>query len=405
MSATLGLDAARAVDPARYALGGLAPRWALKPSSVAEVVEALRAASRDRLRVLPWGGGTRLGRAAPTGAYDVALDLGALDRIVEYEPEDFTLTAQCGATLRSLRAALAARGQELPLESPHHTRATLGGTLAVNGSGPRRLRFGSPADRLLGARFVLGDGTVARSGGKVVKNVAGLAVHRLLCGSRGRLAVILEASLKLAPGPEKRVTLLFGASAAQLAERQRWSALPRLEPSYLTVLGAAAARALPEARLPEAPFVVAMGLEDDAEWVAEQEARVIEALGAPAARREGDDSLSISQALADAQTGDGPILAFTSAHKTPAALAPILRRAGAEGLVSHAAAGRLHWFLDEGDDPTALVRELRAAGYVLIDRGRVNLEPPVAPEVAILDLRERLRVALDPSATLAAVEG
>jgi glycolate oxidase FAD binding subunit len=404
MSATLGLHAERAVDPARYALGGLAPRWALKPSSAEEVVEALRAASRERLRVLPWGGGTRLGRAAPTGGYDVALDLGALDRIVEYEPEDFTLTAQCGATLRSLRAALAARGQELPLEAPHDTRATLGGTLAVNGSGPRRLRFGSPADRLLGARFVLGDGTVARSGGKVVKNVAGLAVHRLLCGSRGRLAVILEASLKLAPAPEQRVTLLFGAAAAQLAERQRWGAPPRLEPSYLTVLGAAAARAVGAARV-EAPFVVAVGLEDDAEWVAEQEARVTAALGAPALRREGDDAVAITQALADAQEGAGARLTFTSAHKTPVALAPVLERAGAERLVSHAAAGRLHWFLDEDDDPSALVRELRAAGYVLIDGGRVNLEGPVAPAVAILDLRERLRAALDPAAALAALEG
>ena len=405
MSATLGLHAERGVDPARYALGGVAPRWAIKPSSVEEAAEALRAASRDGFQILPWGGGTRLGRSAPTGGYDVALDLTGLDRILEYVPEDFTLTAQCGATLASLRAALAARGQELPLESPHAARATLGGTLAVNGSGPRRLRFGSPSDRLLGARFVLGDGTPARSGGKVVKNVAGLAVHRLLCGSRGRLAVILEASLKLAPVPERRVTLVYGAAVWQLAEASRWSALPRLEPSYLTVLGQAAARARPGPAWPDAPFVVAVGLEDDTEWVTEQETRVAAALGAPALRLEGDDAAALTQALADAQEGEGSRLVFTSAHKTPAGLATFFERAGAERLVSHAAAGRLHWFLDPGDDPSALVRELREAGYVLIDRGRVSLEPPMAPEVAIQDLRERLRLALDPAHALAAVEG
>jgi glycolate oxidase FAD binding subunit len=324
---------------------------------------------------------------------------------VEYEPEDFTITAECGATLASMREALAARGQELPLESPQATRATLGGTLAVNGSGPRRLRFGAPVDRLLGARFALSDGTLARSGGKVVKNVAGLAVHRLLCGSRGRLAVILEASLKLAPAPEQRVTLLFGATGSQLAPHSRWSALPRLEPSYVTVLGQEATRALPGPRWPDAPFVVAVGLEDDAEWIGEQEAVVTAALGAPALRIEGAEAAAMTQTLADAELGAEPRLVFTSAHKTPAALAPVLERAGSARMVAHAAAGRLHWFLDPSDDPSALVGKLQAAGYILIDRGRVNLEPPGPPEVAIQDLRDRLRAALDPAAALSAVEG
>src|SRR6185503_9728164 len=101
-----------------------------------------------------------------------------------------------------LRAALAARGQELPLEGAREERATLGGVLAANAVGPRRRFFGSPRDRILGACYALGDGTLARAGGKVVKNVAGYGIHRLLCGSRGGLAVLLEASLKLLPAPE-----------------------------------------------------------------------------------------------------------------------------------------------------------------------------------------------------------
>ena len=129
------------------------------------------------------------------------------------------------------------------------------------------------------------------------------------------------------------------------------------------------------------------------------------ALGAPALTLEANDAAALTQALADAQQGEGARLVFTSAHKTPAGLAPVLERAGAERLVSHAAADGSHWVLDPGDDPSALVRELREAGYVLIDRGRVNLEPPITPEVAIQDLRERLRAALDPAAGLAAVEG
>jgi hypothetical protein len=217
--------------------------------------------------------------------------------------------------------------------------------------------------------------------------------------------VILEASLKLAPAPERRVALLFGAAPWQLAQPSRWTALPRLEPSYLTVLGRSAAQTLAGPGWPDAPFTVAVGLEDDVDWVAEQETRVTAALGAPALRLEANDAAALTQSLADAQRGEGPRLVFTSAHKTPAGLAPVLERAGADRLVAHAAAGRLHWFLDPGDDPSALVRELREAGYVLIDRGRVNLEPPMPPEVAIQGLRERLRAALDPTAALAAVEG
>jgi hypothetical protein len=192
------LSTALAVDPARYAIAGRVPSAALRPASADEVVEAVRACAAERRTIVPWGGGVSLVRGAALERYDVALDLTGLDRIVEYDPEDFTLTAECGAPIASLRSALGARRQELPLEGAHAERATLGGVLAANTSGPRRLRFGAPRDRILGARFVLGDGTLARSGGKVVKNVAGYAIHRLLCGSRGGLAILL-ASLKVAP--------------------------------------------------------------------------------------------------------------------------------------------------------------------------------------------------------------
>ena len=195
MSATLGLGAARAVDAARYAIAGKLPRVALRPAAAGEVAEALRAAGRDGLGAVPWGGGTALALGQPPERYDVALDLTAFDRVVEYEPEDFTVTAECGVTLATLRATLAARGQELPLEGARAEAATLGGVLAANASGPRRLRFGAPHDRILGGHFALADGTLARSGGKVVKNVAGYALHRLLCGSRGGPGVLVAGGL------------------------------------------------------------------------------------------------------------------------------------------------------------------------------------------------------------------
>jgi len=198
------------LDPARYAIAGVEPLSVRRPATREQVAELLRGAARDGLGVVPWGGGVSLARERAPERYDVALDLTALDRVVEHRSEDMTVTAECGVTLGILRTALAAHGQEGQLEGARAERATLGGLLAANASGPRRLRFGAPRDRILGAQFALADGTLARSGGRVVKNVAGYALHRLLCGSRGGLAVLLEASLKLAPAPARRVALVFG---------------------------------------------------------------------------------------------------------------------------------------------------------------------------------------------------
>ncbi|TMQ68810.1 MAG: FAD-binding oxidoreductase [Candidatus Eisenbacteria bacterium] len=400
MSLALGLGRERAVTVAGYAIGLQVPRVALRPATPEEAAEALRAAAADRLAVVLWGGGTRLRRASPARGYDVALDLGALDRVLEYEPEDLTVTAQCGVTLATLAATLGARGQELPLESPRANDATLGGTLAWNGSGPRRRRFGAPVDRILGARFALSDGTLARAGGKVVKNVAGHPVHRLLCGSRGGLAAIVEASLKLLPAPETRVALVYGLKDWEVADAARWKPLPRLEPSFVTVLGATAARALPAAARVEAPFVAAIGIEEERRWGAEQERAIVAVLGAPTARVEGDAVVALAQALADAEDQDGARLTLTSAHLTPAALAPFVERADAARLVLHAPAGRLHWFPAD-ENATTLALDLHQAGFRVIDtRGPLTFQAPIPPEVAITPLRARIKDGMDPAGIL-----
>ena len=400
---SFGLDAARALDPARYALAGVAPRAALRPASREEVAEALKAASRDALAVVPWGGGAGLAREAAPPRYDLALDLGSLDRIVEYDPEDLTLTAECGVTIETLRAALAARGQELPLEAARASRATLGGVLAANASGARRLRFGSPRDRILGARFALPDGTLARTGGRVVKNVAGYGIHRLLCGSRGGLALILEASLKLQPAPEQRVALVFEADAAMLADRALWAPFPRLEPAALSVLGADAGASV--AGLGGLGglrgFSVILGLEDEARWVEHQAAVATGALGTPAARLEGADAARMWQSLADLEDREDALLSFTTARNTPAALAPLLGRPEAAGLAFHVPAGRLMMPADRAG-AQELVRTLACEGFALIEaRGTGPLEPAIPPQAGVLALRAQIRAALDPASTLA----
>ncbi len=219
----------------------------------------------------------------------------------------------------------------------------------------------------------------------------------MLCGSRGGLAVLLEASLKLQPAPETRVALVFDLAPDAIADAPRWAAFPRLEPAALTVLGGEAAAALPATR----GFTVIVGLEDEARWVERQASMTIEALGPPALRIEGDDAPLHWQSLADLEDGSGPRLWFSTAHNTPAALAPLLGRAEARGLVFHAPSGGLQLPVEPGRAPE-LVRALATHGFTLGDaRGAGALEPAIPPQAGVLALRARIRAELDPAGTLA----
>jgi glycolate oxidase FAD binding subunit len=399
MSGTVApLAGAHARDAEGYALGGVVPAYAVRPSTTGEAAEVVRACAADRLALVPWGGGVSLAGERFPGRYDVALDLSGLDRITLYDPDDFTVSAECGVTIATLHAALLERGHELPLEAAHAVRATLGGVLAANASGARRMRFGSPRDRILGARYVTGDGLEARSGGRVVKNVAGHAVHRLLTGSRGGLGVLLEASLKLTPLPPARVALAFGCSAVQLAAADRWAGFARREPAALTVLGRDAATAL-GAFDTGAPFTCVLGWEDDPAWLGECEAFAHQRLGAPAQRTEDEGAPALWQLLADAEEMPGPRLSFASAHHSPAALAPLAGRACAKTLVFHAPSGRLLLW-PGAEDPAALVAELARRGFRLTESRALAL-PHATPAPAIASLRQALRHALDPAGTMA----
>lgn len=371
-------------DPAHFAIGGVEPRELVRPDTREEVAEALKRATRDGLRVVPWGGGTWLPQERAPERYDLALDLSGLDRIVEHEPDDFTVTVECGVTIERLREHLAAHHQELPLEAPLAHRATIGGVLAANASGPRRYRFGSPRDRILGARFALGDGTLARTGGKVVKNVAGYAVHRLACGSRGALLAILEASFKLAAAPHTRRVMVYPADAAALADAARWQFLTRLEPAMVTV----STNSDPE----DPPYIVVVALEDDEAWVNEQAARITSRLGDPSGLLAAEQVSQYRQALTNLQAIERS-LTFTTAGNTPAALGPVLE-AGITRFLFHAPAGRLHVF-DEIADPRALIDRLTAQGILLIDAAGYDLAS-TPPELAVPTLRAKLRDAIDP---------
>jgi glycolate oxidase FAD binding subunit len=198
---------------------------AATPRTAEELADVLRAASAHGQPVVPWGAGTLQHLGAVPHPESILLHTSALDQIVEYNPADLTITVEAGATLGTIQAALAAHGQWLPWDPPTPDAATIGGLLAAGVSGPLRLGYGTPRDWVLGMRVALGDGRLVKSGGKVVKNVAGYESHKLHIGALGTLGAIVAATLKVAPLPERVATLVFGcdtrAQALTLAERLR----------------------------------------------------------------------------------------------------------------------------------------------------------------------------------------
>jgi glycolate oxidase FAD binding subunit len=168
----------------------------LAPASLDELCAALR----DRTPVLAHGSRSKALLATAPG--HTPLDIRALDRLIEYEPGEFTFTAQTGMPLTQVTEMLAANGQHLPCDPPlADAGATLGGMLAAGLNGSGRLRFGGLRDFILGVRFVDGRGRLVRGGGKVVKNAAGFDLPKLLVGSMGRLGIIVELSCKVFPKP------------------------------------------------------------------------------------------------------------------------------------------------------------------------------------------------------------
>ena len=191
-----------------YAVDGVVPRVALLPQDVETVSRVLATAEEHELAVAPRGGGTKLALGNRPRRLDVVLGLTRLNRMLEHQPADLTATVQGGITLEALGRELEKEGQFFPLDSPFPAQATLGGTLATNTSGPRRLAYGTARDLVIGIKEVHAGGKVTKAGGKVVKNVTGYDLNKLYVGSLGTLGIIMEASLKLAPLPPMERTVM-----------------------------------------------------------------------------------------------------------------------------------------------------------------------------------------------------
>jgi FAD/FMN-containing dehydrogenase len=246
LESVLGANAifvAKAANRELYAIDGIAPTAFAKPSSAEQAGEIVRFAAKENLSIIPVGARSKLFCAPTPQRYDVALDMTALDDIAHYDPADLTVSVGAGMPLAKLNAKLREHNQFLPLLIPYYAQSTIGGAIAAGFDSPLRNAYGTPRDFLLGAEFIDGNGAQIKTGGRVVKNVTGYDLHKLLIGSCGTLAVITRLNFRTFPIPDATQGFLaaFPTHEAALSARQQIIHSP-LTPLTLDVLNAQAAR-------------------------------------------------------------------------------------------------------------------------------------------------------------------
>ena len=369
------------------------------PKTADEVVELVAAAAAAGRGLEVVGGGTKRGIGGRQGA-EAVLSLAGMAKVVDYAPEELVLTAQPGVKLAALEKLVAAEGQMLPFEPPHlarllgaRGRPTLGGVLASNLAGPRRIRAGAARDHFLGLQAVTGRGELIRAGGRVVKNVTGYDLPKLMAGSWGTLAVLTEVTIKVLPAPRTELTLLlFGLDDARAAE-----AMTRALNSPAEVSGAAH---LPAATAARAPLkgemaVTALRLEGFAASVAARAEHLAMALKGFGRTGELDAAHSRAFWL--------QVREVEAFWKDPRPLWRISVAPASGWRVGEAVTGDvlydwgggLAWLLSK-DDPRAAARAL--GGHARLYRGPGEaFEPADGPLAA---LTARVKAAFDPAGVL-----
>ncbi|MEL3973201.1 FAD-binding oxidoreductase [Rossellomorea oryzaecorticis] len=231
------------------------------PTSEEEIASILKYANENGKKVNVEGGGTKKGYGGLVESADFILSLAQYKGVVEHATGDLTITVKAGTTFNELQTYLSEHGQKIALDPGLTDEATIGGIIAANESGPKRLGYGSARDNVIGLRIVYPDGTIIRSGGKVVKNVAGYDMNKLFIGSMGTLGVLTEVTLKLRP-ISKCESLVLVSFPADKAERIRSFVVEildsTLEPTSVELLNPALAEKLTGVK----QFTVTMSFED-----------------------------------------------------------------------------------------------------------------------------------------------
>jgi glycolate oxidase FAD binding subunit len=258
-----------------YAIDGKKPKVVVSPGTIDEVSKVVAHANQQHLTLIPRGNGTKMGMGGIPKKMDIILLTNRINRITDSDCENLTLSAESGITLNEVQKSLAkiGKGYFLSLDPPFTDKATLGGIVATNSSGPKRLLYGTARDLIIGTKAVFPNGDIVVSGGKTVKNVSGYDMCKLLIGSYGTLGILCEMTFKLLPLPEKEATLLF--SFAKLEEADGFAREMRgsqLIPSSIEILNSIAVQKMkyPASMPPNGNYLVAIGLDGVAESIDRQ---------------------------------------------------------------------------------------------------------------------------------------
>jgi glycolate oxidase FAD binding subunit len=338
-------------------IDGVVPPWVVRPGGVAEVQAVVRAGAP----LVASGLGAHLDIGGVPRRLDVLLRLDRLDRVVDHQAADMTVTVEAGCSLARLQEALAVAGQWLPLDPPRLDRTTIGGLLAANLSGPLRASQGTARDLLLGVTVAGADGVLVRGGGRVVKNVAGYDLPKLHVGALGSLGVIVEATFKVRPRPERESVVVIACRTAAQAGDVALAVRAALDPLWLEVTGAGG---VPEGPGDGAAVVVGVGgIPAEVEHGCVTACRVAESAGGRASVV--DDGATLRARLAEFDVE--PAAALLRAATVPAEVGPVLEVVAAEAsmagapvrTLAHAASGVVRIAVARPEHVAPLVARLR----------------------------------------------
>src|SRR5579875_3061643 len=378
----------------------------VEPTTVAELGEIVRKCESDSLALVPLAGGNTLRQIRRHPAI-VGVSLSRMDRIVNYEPHDMTVVAQAGITLGKLNQAMAEYRQHLPLDPPHPEKVTLGSLVACAKAGPLRLSEGRVRDLLIGIEFIGHQGRAVRAGGRVVKNVTGYDLMKVMTGSYGTLGVIVEAAFKMRPVPANYTVALAGFARLEEAFDAAFRSSHGAPLLHCEIVSRRIGLALPgsPASANDRRFLLIAGLGGTRAEVDYQLTQIRGAVGTLIEALDGAAAEAVYHAIRDCPAAEATIGARIVV--APSALAGALEAAGAE-FCAHAVSGIAQLFLDDVDEQAAHEavarwRALahRAGGHLTVvaarDSVRAGLSMFDEPGAGALALMRRLKAAFDPS--------
>ncbi len=339
-------------------IDGFGPLPVTRPTSVAELGETVRSAAVQTQAIYPIGGCTALDLGNTPTKPGIAVDLRSLDQVIDFPARDMTITVQAGMTIAKLQALLAAENLRLPIDVPEAERATLGGILATNVSGPRRYGYGTLRDYVIGISAVNDEGREFKAGGRVVKNVAGYDLCKLLIGSLGTLGIITQATLKLRPLAEETALVSIPCGANELGTVLDQVHSSRTRPVAMEALNQRAAGAVfGQAKIGplESPWIVIVGYEGNGDAVHWQVQQLVKELGPGRSldARVGASAHGLWTALVDWRSLVHPHFVFKNGV-LPSEIAQALQaanRAQHQALIQAHAGNGVYFLLVDNDPP------------------------------------------------------